>query len=54
MFLLPMPHTYLDQLPVLVSVAAFTITGFRNWKKATGKNGVLHANSVSHKSFEAL
>ena len=30
---------------------AFIDTGFRNWKKATGKDGVLnrHANSVSHK-----
>ena len=34
--------------------ASFTVIGFRNWKKATGKNGVLsrHANSISHKSSE--
>ena len=33
---------------------AFTVTGFRNWKKATGKDGVLNrqANSVSHKQAE--
>ena len=33
---------------------ALTISGFCNWKKGTGKNGVLscHANSVSHKQAE--
>ena len=45
-------------LPVLVYLrrpeTSFTVTGFRNWKKATGKNGVLsrHVNSISHKSSE--
>ena len=34
--------------------SAFTTTGFRNWKKATGKDGVLnrHASSVAHKQAE--
>ena len=34
--------------------SAFTTTGFRNWKKATSKDGVLnrHVNSVAHKQAE--
>ena len=34
--------------------SAFTTTGFRNWKKATGKDGVLncHASNVAHKQAE--
>ena len=34
--------------------STFTVTGFCNWKKATGKNGVLsrHANSATHKQAE--
>ena len=33
---------------------AFTVTGFCNWKKANGKDGVLncHANTVSHQQAE--
>jgi len=32
----------------------FTTSGFRNWKKATGKDGTLnkHANSIAHKNAE--
>jgi len=34
--------------------ATFTASGFRNWKKATGKDGTLnkHANSTAHKNAE--
>ena len=34
--------------------SSFTVTGFRNWKKATGKNGTLcrHENSIAHKNAE--
>ena len=34
--------------------STFTVTGFRNWKKATGKDGVLnrHASSVAHRQAE--
>jgi len=51
MFLLPVP-------PISFGVsrpeAMFTTSGFRNLKKATGKDGTLnkHANSVAHKNGE--
>ena len=34
--------------------STFTVTGFWNWKKATGKDGVLnrHASSVAHRQAE--
>ena len=35
--------------------STFTLTGFRDWKHATGKNGVLngHAKCFSHKQAQA-
>jgi len=47
---------YLAHKVVASKVAAFTIVGFKDWKHATGKNGILTGlnNCITHKQSEAI